>query len=154
MTPRSKNRPAGLDRSTQNPANSFTGDQPMQLEFDGRSTEPGSYNDAQLIREVLAESLHGSTKSRAQIAEEMTYLSGRRVTERMLNGYTAESQEDYQFPAELSRAFCTATGNTRLLECMASAYGLIVVDVRDAELIDLGRAFLQRQEAEQVKRAC
>jgi hypothetical protein len=97
----------------------------------------------------MAESIRISGKSRVQIAEDMTYLVGRKITERMLNGYTAESQEDYLFPAELTRAFCIATGDTRILRCIAEMQGLRVISEDEAELIELGRAFLQRNEAQE-----
>jgi hypothetical protein len=80
----------------------------------------------------------------------MTFLTGRKVTERMLNGYTAESKEDYLFPAELTRAFCVATGDTRVLHCLAELNGFRVVSSEEAELIELGRAFLKRNEAQET----
>jgi hypothetical protein len=101
------------------------------------------------VRTALAESIRASGKSRAQIADEMTFLTGRKVTERMLNGYTAESKEDYLFPAELTRAFCVATGDTRVLHCLAELNGFRVVSAEESELIELGRAFLQRNQAEE-----
>jgi hypothetical protein len=148
MTPRPKFRNTTSVPSTRNEDNSFTVIHPTQLEFQGAPPQ-GSLNDVQCVRTALAESIRGCGKSRAQIAEEMTYLSNRKVTERMINGYTAESQEDYQFPADLTRAFCVATSDMRLLKCMAELQGLRVVNADEAELIELGRAFLQRTEAEE-----
>jgi len=135
--------------STRNGSISFAGPAPTQLEFDSRSTVAGSHNDAGVIREALAEGIRSSGKSRAQISEEMTYLVGRKITDRMLNGYTAASAEDYLFPAELARAFCTATGSTALLDCIAELHGLRVITQEESELITLGRAFLQRNEAQE-----
>lgn len=79
----------------------------------------------------------------------MTYLVGRKITERMLNGYTAESQEDYLFPAELTRAFCVATADSRLMRHIAELHGMQLIGAEESELIELGRAFLQRTEAEE-----
>jgi hypothetical protein len=148
MTPRNQGRTSAGPVTTQSEGNSFTGIHPTQLQLQDAPAQ-GSLNDAQCIRIALTDSIRACGKSRAQIAEEMSYLSGRTVTERMLNGYTAASQEDYQFPADLARAFCTATGDARVLRCIAEPQGLFVIDAKAAELIELGRAFLQRTEAEE-----
>lgn len=135
--------------STRNGTNSFTGLRPAQLEFDRARILDENLTDAQKIRAALCESIRTSGKSRAQIAEEMTALAGRKVSERMLNGYTAESQEDYLFPADLTRSFCAATENYALLDCLADMQGLVVIHPDEAELLELGRAFLQREQADE-----
>ena len=110
--------------------------------------QPGSLNDAHLVRAVLTEVIRACGKSRATICEEMTYLSGQEVTERRLNGFTAESKEDFRWPAELDRAFCTVTGDTRLLTCRVELHGLHVITADEMELLELGRAFLKRTQSE------
>jgi hypothetical protein len=122
---------------------------PTQIPLAVGPAAPGSHNDAGLIRRVLVEAIRASGLSREQIADEMARLVGRRITARMLNGYTAESQEDALFPAELTRAFCSATGDDQLLRCMAELHGLHVIEAEDAELVALGRAFLQRTQADE-----
>jgi hypothetical protein len=110
---------------------------------------PGAQDDAALVRSLLAESIRTSGKSRAQLAEDMSYFAGRKVTERMLNNWTASSRTDYPFPLDLSRPFCTATGNDALLKAIPERLGLCVIEAKDAPLIELGRAFLQRTHADQ-----
>jgi hypothetical protein len=100
------------------------------------------------VRAALTEAIRTSGKSRAQIADEMTYLVGRKITERMLNGYTAESQEDYLFPAELTRAFCTATNDIGLIRCIAELHRHHIIDEHEVELLELGRAYQLRTEAD------
>ena len=107
-------------------------------------------NDAPLVRQILIESMRLSNKSRAQIADEMTYLCGRAVTERMLNAFTAESREDHRFPSELERAFCKATGTDRLLKVRAELAGYKVVGQDEQDLIELGRQYFIRKSSEQV----
>jgi hypothetical protein len=104
-------------------------------------------NDAALIRSIVADAIRKSSKSRAQIAEEMTYLVGREITERMLNGFTADSRDDYRWPAELDRAFCEATGDDRLLRCRVELAGYRVISQQEAEILELGRQYLMRQRA-------
>lgn len=85
--------------------------------------------------------------SRAQIAERMSLLTGTEVTERMLNAFAAESREDHRFPCELERAFCAATGDTRLMVCRAKLAGLNAVSGEDLELLELGREYLRQKRA-------
>lgn len=110
---------------------------------------PGSMSDGARIRAVLVDSIRTSSKSRQQIADEMTVLAGSRVTERMLNGYTAESRSEYRWPAELTRAFCAATNDDRLLTILPELAGLRVITAAEADLLELGRNYLVRKEAEQ-----
>lgn len=143
-------RIAGVRGSIENRGEKFSiTDSPTFLDPTRAGLFPGGQNDAALIRKVLVDAIKASGKSRAQLADEMSYLAGRRVTERMLNGYTAESREDFPFPLELARPFCTATGSDELMKALPHLHGLRVIDEKDAELVELGRAFLQRTQAEQ-----
>jgi hypothetical protein len=110
----------------------------------------GSMNDGALIRGVLVEAIRHSSKSRPQIADEMTRLVGREITERALNAYTAESKEDHRWPAELTRAFCSATGDDRLLRVLSEAAGLRVINDAESHLLELGRNYLGRARAERA----
>jgi hypothetical protein len=77
----------------------------------------------------------------------MTYLLGRSVTEKMLNAFTAESRDDRRWPAEFDRAFCEATGDNSLLLDRARRAGLIVIDEEQLKLLEIGRAYVERQRA-------
>jgi hypothetical protein len=145
--PQSRTRLAA--KSTENNGQFFGVIQQLALPLDRQTAIPGSLDDRAMIRGVLTEVIRGCGKSRAQIADEMSYLAGREVTERMINGFTAESKEDYRWPAELDRAFCVVTGDSRLLTCRAELAGLRLIDSEEMELLELGRAFLQRSQAEE-----
>lgn len=110
-------------------------------------TAPGSLNDSALVRGVLIQSIRKCGKSRAQLAKEITFLSGREITEISLNKFTAESRTDYRWPAELDRAFCRATGDDTLLRCRAELAGFHVINSAEAELLDLGREYLRQKRA-------
>jgi len=108
----------------------------------------GTMNDAAAVRSVIVDAMKKCPKSRAAIADEMSHLTGTKVTERMLNAYAAESREDNRFPLELQRAFCFAVGDTRLLTSGPTAAGLHVVDNAGLELLELGRQYLIRKRSE------
>lgn len=116
--------------------------------FDG-SPEPGSFNDEAVVRGLVTEVIRGSQKSREQIAEEMSVLLGERVTARMLNSYTSEAAEKHRWPAHFTRAFCFTTSDWRLLRCIAERAGFHLIDDNDAELLELGRQYLVRKNADE-----
>jgi hypothetical protein len=104
-------------------------------------------NDAKVVRAALIESIWKSGKSRETIAEQMSILTGTEVTVRRLNAFTAESREDYRWPAELDRAFCTVTGCHELIRCRAELAGFRMITVEESELLELGREYLRQKRA-------
>jgi hypothetical protein len=104
-------------------------------------------DDSALVRGVIAQAIRRCGKSRAQLAEEISFLFGREVTEISLNKFTAESRSDYRWPAELDRAFCEATGDNTLLSCRAELAGYKMINAIDAELLELGREYLKQKRA-------
>jgi len=119
-----------------------------QTDSPSRVAQPGSMNDAALVRSAAVEAIRNCPKSRIQIVEEMSRLTGRRITKRMLDGWTAESRDDHRWPAEVMRAFCSATGSDRLLRVLPEAAGLRVITEQESDLLELGRSYLQRKLAE------
>ena len=110
----------------------------------------GALNDAAAVRRVLIESIRTSNKSRAIIADEMSHLTATRITERMLNAWTAESREDHRWPGELDRAFCMATGSDELLKFRARLAGYQVISREEVEFLELGRQYFARKSGEMI----
>jgi len=120
----------------------------QQALFAFPASTAGTMNDAAMVRSVIVDAMRKCNKSRASIADEMSHLTGTKVTERMLNCYAADSREDARFPQELQRAFCAATGDTRLLTFGAEAAGLHVIDDAGKDLMEIGRRYLTRKRSE------
>lgn len=116
--------------------------------FRDLSTEiPGALDDSNTVRGLLVDAIRKSGKSREHIAEAMSFALNREITVRQINAWTAESREDYRFPAEYDRAFCYATGDDRLLRVRAELAGYRVITATEFELLELGRQYLIRQRA-------
>ena len=122
--------------------------QQTQMSFEP-APAPGSYDDSCLIRNVLIQSIKNCGKSRAQIAEEMELLLDRPITLRMIDGFTADSRSDRKWPAEYDRAFARVTGDDSIIACRAEMAGLHVISAEQKLLLDLGRQFLIRDQAEE-----
>lgn len=102
-----------------------------------------------VIRATLAESIKRCPKKRAQIAEEMTAAVGTRISEAMLNAYTSASHDRYRWPLAWTCEFCKITGSNRLIEVLAECMGVMVCNEEDRLLLELGREYLRRKEADQ-----
>lgn len=125
---------------------SFTPDQPSL--FSGEeSPAPGSLNDDGLIRELLTALIRRSSKSRQQIAEEMSRLIGSSVTVRMLNSYTSDAAEQHRWPIQFTRAFCHAIQDWALLRCIVERAGFHMITEAEARLLELGRQYLRQKRA-------
>jgi hypothetical protein len=110
---------------------------------------PGSYDMDHIIRVVLADAMKRCPKKRKQIADEMSHLLGRPVTEAMLNDYTSESHKVRRFPAAWAPAFCRVTSDSRVMQILADRSGLAIVGEEELQLMELGRATLAFRKAEQ-----
>jgi hypothetical protein len=136
------------ERSLEKFAKSFTPDQPSLFSLQP-TPMPGSLNDDSLVRAIVTEGIRNSTKSREQIADEMTLLLADKVTIRMLNSYTSEAAEQHRWPAQYTRAFCYVIQDWSLLRCIAERAGFRLITAEEAELLELGRQFLMRKRADE-----
>jgi hypothetical protein len=108
-----------------------------------RKSLPASFDVDATIRELVSEAIRDCNKSRAQLADEMSYLTGERISEHMLNKYSADSKADHRFPLAFAAAFCHATGDGRLLEAIAAKLQLALVRPEEEKLLQLGRLALE-----------
>ena len=110
---------------------------------------PGSLNDDAIVRGVVTESIKRSSKSREQIAEEMSRALSLSVTARMITAFTSESKEMHRWPAAWDRAFCAAVGDDTLLTVRIELAGMHVIDQEDTDVLELGRQYLIRKRADE-----
>ncbi|MBZ5697903.1 MAG: hypothetical protein LAN18_05090 [Acidobacteriia bacterium] len=79
-------------------------------------------NPSQLtLRNLITILIRKCPKSRAQIAEELTALTGQRVTAQSLYGFTSFANKQTRFPAEFVEPFCQIVGNDELQRHLLSA---------------------------------
>lgn len=115
------------------------------LNFERRGLRTEVLNDDAEVRATISRAIKGCSKSREQIADEMSVLLGMRVTERMLNAFTADANQMHRWPAAWDRAFCRATGDDRLLVFRVLLAGLYVVTPDEYQLLELGREYLRQK---------
>lgn len=96
--------------------------------------EPDGAPSQCLIRDLIADVIRASGKSRAVIADEMSRAVGTEVTLHMLNAYTATSKQQVRFPAAFVPAFCLVTHDDRLQRALLSPWLREVLEVGEHEL--------------------
>jgi len=81
------------------------------------------------IREQLRKAIYSAIKqcglSRHQITDQMSVLTGNKVTVTTLDSWTAKSKPQYRIPAEYVPAFCKVTNNYDLLIILDEAAGRV-----------------------------
>jgi hypothetical protein len=102
---------------------------------------PGSANFDLELRALLSKALKQTTKSRAQVAADMTDLiygdtDAGSITAAQLNSWTAGSHENWRFPAAFLPAFLIATGATFVLERLADKCGCQILVGEEAVLAE------------------
>jgi len=106
------------------------------------SPTPGALDCGETVRRVLADLIKKAPHSRPEIADRMSVLTGKKITDHSLDSWTADSREGWRFPLEYLPAFEVATETRELTSWMADLRGCRVLggqDVLDAEIGKLER---------------
>jgi hypothetical protein len=111
---------------------------------------PGDYDQDHAARTIISKVIREHpAKKRLQIAEEMSILTGQRITERMLDSWTAESKELHRFPLAFVAAFCQVTNNFDLLSLVTRKAGVRLMRADQMPLLGLAETLLERELTEQ-----
>lgn len=110
------------------------------------ASQSGAADMAASIKRALAEDLRSSRWSRAEVAEKLSRLAGRPITEHHIDAFAADSKAGYRFPAELVGAWVQVLGSRRLLDLICGELGYHAADDTERGLAELGRAQIQREK--------
>jgi hypothetical protein len=110
-----------------------------------QETRPGRLNIVAQINAAIKKALKDVPKSRETVADEMSELTGERITADKIGNWLAESHP-HEMPGRLYAAFCVATGDVELLRIQAEAAGIYTVKGPDAL-----RAEIQKLDEEAKK---
>lgn len=116
-----------------------------QDQVERQQCRPGRLNIACQINAAIKNAIRNAPKSRETIADEMTDLTGERITIGMINNWTAGSHP-HEMPGRFYAAFCVATGDNEVIRIQAEAAGVFTVPGPDAL-----RAEIQKLDEESRK---
>lgn len=115
---------------------------------------PGSMDYRPVVSALVSEMLRTCGKDRHQVAADVSRLTGKDVSKNMLDGYTAESREQFNLPLYLGPALEVACcGSTDLCAWFATVRGARLAIGADALHAELGRLERARDQAGERIRA-
>lgn len=117
------------------------GDLLAGYEMTAQSEEPapGSLDMAAELCATLAAAIKAAPYSRAEVAARMSDLTGKPISEDMLNKWTSKAGEGWRFPMEFAAAFEVATGTQDLMLLLARKRGVVVMTRKDSRDLEIGR---------------
>jgi hypothetical protein len=99
-----------------------------------------------IVRDALLQDLKGSNLSRAEVAAELSRMTGRDISQAMIDAYVTPTKQNHRFPAELLPAWVYVLQSTRVLAALCRQVGLSVATREDQDFAEFGRARLREEK--------
>lgn len=127
----------------------------LPLDFsDSTSERAGSYRLKDSIREALQVSLRNCELSREEISDEMTRLTGDRISVHHINNWVADCKKcEWRFPLEYAAAVVIITKNYSVVQAALLGTGLTVADEEGIKLMEFGRIMIEEKRNRKKKQA-
>ncbi len=95
-----------------------------------------------------------NNKSREQVADEVSHLTGRRISKAMLDNYVsrASSKEPYQLPAALVNAICQVCDYYGLIRLLCRTSKFEAVGAEELAYMKLGQLQLEKERITKEER--
>lgn len=114
---------------------------------------PGTMDYRTAVAHLAGALLKRTPADRYEIAGRMSRLTGREISKAMLDGYTAESREEFNLPAALIAPLEVACGGHDISQWLAEVRGGRLLVGEEALLHDLARWEQRKHEADEHVRA-
>ena len=108
----------------------------------------GSFRRAEAVREAVSATLRSCPLSPEQIADEMTRLTGEKVTKSTIANWSAESKSNYRIPLQLTAAFCEVTNDNRVIRAAFYGTGINILDDTEMAFYEIGKAVEDKRESD------
>jgi len=94
---------------------------------------------------ALARDLKHPTKSRRGIADELSSILGRTITEANLNNLASGSHRRHRLHLDVAAAIYKVTGNMNALKAALEPFDILPITGRDITYLELAKALRKRQ---------
>lgn len=130
-------------------------DRQLRLPFDAPEPErAGDFRHKEAVREALNIALKHCELSREEVAEEMSRITGDRITVNHLNNWTADCKKsEWRFPLEYAAALMVVTGDYGILQAALKGTGLRIINQEEAKLLEYGRILVEEKQKKKKKQA-
>ena len=99
----------------------------------------GSVRRHDAISEALKAALNDCGLGRDTVADELSRLTGDKITVNHLNNWCAESKNGWRLPLEYTAALTAITQDTRIVKAALEGTGMIVLDEDERDFYELGK---------------
>lgn len=112
---------------------------------------PGRLDLRSRLTAAIKHAIKCAPKSRETLADELTDLTGERISVTMINNWTAASHT-HDMPGRYYAAFCIATSDIELIRIQAEAAGVFTLPGPDALRAEIQKLDEQTKELQAEKR--
>ena len=117
---------------------------PVQMEFPwsdfpSQKHRAGSFRRHEAVCEALKSALSSCGLGRDTVAEELSRLTGEKISVNHLNNWTAESKNGWRLPLEYVAALTIITRDKGILRAALSNSGFMVLDKEQVDCYELGK---------------
>ena len=100
------------------------------------------------ISAAFARDLKHPTKSRRGIADELSSIPGRSITEENLNNLASISHRRHRLHLDVAAAVYKVTGNMNALKAALEPFGILPITGKDITYLELAKALRRRERLE------
>jgi len=115
------------------------------------SLQPARLAMSARINSAIKAAIRNAPKSRETLADELSDLTGEKVTVGMIYNWTSDSHP-HEMPGRFYSAFCVATGDIELIRIQAEAAGVFTLPGPDALRAEIQKLDEQTKELQAAKR--
>jgi len=108
----------------------------------------GSLRRAEAVREAYQATLKECLLGPEEIADEMSRLTGDKITKNHIANWSAESKSQYRLPLEWAAAFSIVTNDTRVIKAALEGSGINLLDDKEMTYYEIGKAIEEKRESD------
>lgn len=112
----------------------------------------GSLRTLESVKEALRTALNRCGMSREAVADELTRLTGARISVHTVNNWAAPEKSDRSIPLEQLAALTVVTGDPGLAQAALECAGWAVLKPEDVPYLELGRMTAEDRERTRKRR--
>lgn len=118
-----------------------------------RKHRAGGLRSKEAVKDALRQALRRCGLSRETVADEVSRLTGDKVTIHTLNNWAAPEKQDRPVPLEYVAALTVITGDAGLIRAAVESAGLVVLTPDQAPYYELGRITAEDRQRAAIKKS-
>jgi len=108
-------------------------------ELPSQKRRTGSLRTKEGVKDAIRTALRACGLSRETVADELSRLTGDKISVHTINNWCAPEKTDRPMPLEYAAALTVITGDTGVVQAAVEAAGLVVLSPEDAPYFELGK---------------